>query len=253
MSLPEVKQLDFHISNRCNLSCLRCNRYSKIPEEQYPTDRMLADIEIIGKTLSSGNVHVVGGEPLLHPELQVILQFIRLKMPLKHLGLLTNGTVPEKLTEGIARLLDNVHITVYPGITKPEAVSAIQARMKSLGKTCSVSPVADFCRLYDPAGVEPQHLWVRHASCFMRDCKEYRAGSLTRCSTAHAIARFTGYHQDCLPVEDTPEFAARVGPFMLDTAPLQACLFCHGATKSEKWRQEADMDRWLALNQLPSR
>ena len=249
MSLPEVRQLDIHISNRCNLSCLRCNRFAKIPEEQYPTDKLLADIAILGKHLRVRAIHIVGGEPTLHPDLHYIISAIRDQRMAWSVGLLTNGTNVKAFTPPILRMLDNVHLSVYPGATPPEAETILRARAREVGCNVSVARITQFAQLYDPTGSGAGVF----DKCFMRDCKEYRAGVLNRCSTAYPISRFTGEYKDAIIVEDTPEFAAALVGFASSNEPLAACRFCRGSTRVEAWRQVPDMDEWLAANELPHR
>src|SRR5215510_3990576 len=72
---------------RCNLSCTYCNEYDD-SSKPVPTAEMLRRIDLLA-ALGAAAVHLSGGEPLLHPELDTIIRRIR-----KHgmlAGLLTNG------------------------------------------------------------------------------------------------------------------------------------------------------------------
>src|SRR5689334_4152327 len=72
---------------RCNLACRYCNEFDDF-SEPVPTTQMLHRIDLLA-ALEAAAVHLSGGEPLLHPELDIIIQRIR-----KHgmlAGLLTNG------------------------------------------------------------------------------------------------------------------------------------------------------------------
>src|SRR5262249_1529582 len=60
---------------RCNLSCTYCNEYDKTSEPA-PTEEMLGRIEQLA-ALGTTAITFSGGEPLLHPELERIVERIR--------------------------------------------------------------------------------------------------------------------------------------------------------------------------------
>src|SRR5262245_45294519 len=72
---------------RCNLSCAYCNEYDKT-SDPVPTEEMLLRIDQLA-ALGALTITFSGGEPLLHPELETLVQRIR------HHGiiatLITNG------------------------------------------------------------------------------------------------------------------------------------------------------------------
>ena len=57
---------------RCNLSCTYCNEYDDF-SKPVPTAEMVRRIDLLA-ALGSLSVHLSGGEPLLHPDLDRILR-----------------------------------------------------------------------------------------------------------------------------------------------------------------------------------
>jgi MoaA/NifB/PqqE/SkfB family radical SAM enzyme len=72
---------------RCNLSCSYCNEYDKT-SAPVPTALMLRRIDRLA-ALKTSLIDISGGEPLLHPDLDVIIHRIRSHGLVA--GLLTNG------------------------------------------------------------------------------------------------------------------------------------------------------------------
>src|SRR5688572_5344426 len=95
---------------RCNLSCTYCNEFDDF-SKPVPTPEMLHRIDHLAR-LGALAVHLSGGEPLLHPDIDKIIQRIREHGMLA--GLLTNGYLLS--VERIQRLnragLDNLQISV---------------------------------------------------------------------------------------------------------------------------------------------
>jgi MoaA/NifB/PqqE/SkfB family radical SAM enzyme len=72
---------------RCNLSCTYCNEYDDF-SKPVPTADLLRRIDLLAG-LGAAAVHFSGGEPLLHPELDTLIERIRERGMFA--GLLTNG------------------------------------------------------------------------------------------------------------------------------------------------------------------
>ena len=72
---------------RCNLACTYCNEYDDF-SPPVPTDEMLRRIDRLAY-LNTAIVTISGGEPLMHPELETIIQRIRHHGMIA--GLITNG------------------------------------------------------------------------------------------------------------------------------------------------------------------
>src|SRR5215468_6309717 len=72
---------------RCNLACAYCNEYDDF-SPPIPTDEMIRRIDRLA-FLKTAIVTISGGEPLMHPELEVIIRRIRHHGMIA--GLITNG------------------------------------------------------------------------------------------------------------------------------------------------------------------
>ena len=95
---------------RCNLACAYCNEYDKV-SEPVPTEEMLRRIDQLA-ALGTTAITFSGGEPLLHPELEKIVERIRQHGSIA--TLITNGYLLS--AERIKRLnragLDYLQISV---------------------------------------------------------------------------------------------------------------------------------------------
>src|SRR5438552_2177497 len=80
---------------RCNLACKYCNEYDDV-SKPVPTETMFRRVDKLG-ALGTSVVTISGGEPLLHPELDQIIDRIRQNGIVA--GMITNGylLVPERI------------------------------------------------------------------------------------------------------------------------------------------------------------
>src|ERR671939_1281973 len=80
---------------RCNLACGYCNEYDKV-SEPIPLDVMKRRLNKLA-ALGTSIITISGGEPLMHPELDDIIRYIRRRGMIA--GLISNGYyfTPERI------------------------------------------------------------------------------------------------------------------------------------------------------------
>ena len=94
----------------CNLSCAGCGRireYADTMHRRLSVDQCLAAADECGAPI----VSVCGGEPLIYPEIEVLVESLILRR--KHVYLCTNGVLLAKKIHGLrpsSRLFINVHL-----------------------------------------------------------------------------------------------------------------------------------------------
>jgi hypothetical protein len=125
---------------RCNLSCAYCNEFDR-HSAPVPLEEMFRRIDRLAE-LGTTAVHLSGGEPLLHPDLDDIIQRVRQRGMLA--GLLTNGYLLTR--ERIERLngagLDQLQISI-DNVT-PDNVS--MKSLKVLDRKLCPSPGTPFSK-----------------------------------------------------------------------------------------------------------
>ena len=82
------------LAEHCNLNCKGCDHFSPLAEKEFPdTDKLLNDFrrlsELFGDKVEQ--IHLLGGEPLLNPDLIWILKETRKIFPKTQLDITTNG------------------------------------------------------------------------------------------------------------------------------------------------------------------
>jgi len=172
---------------RCNIDCGYCNEYDKV-SEPVPTAEMLARIDKLAD-LNTSVIAFSGGEPMLHPDLDLLITRIRARG--KIAGLITNGYLlspkriqqlnaagldylqisidnvePDEVSKKSLRLLDkklqwlaggadfdvNINSVVGGGIKNPEDARTINRRARELGFSTSIGIIHDGSGLLKPLG-----------------------------------------------------------------------------------------------------
>jgi MoaA/NifB/PqqE/SkfB family radical SAM enzyme len=172
---------------RCNIDCGYCNEYDKV-SKPVPTAEMLARIDKL-VDLGSSVIAFSGGEPMLHPDLDLLIARIRARGRIA--GLITNGYLlspkriqelnaagldylqisidnvePDEVSKKSLRLLDrklqwlaahahfdvNINSVLGGGIKNPEDARTINRRARELGFSTSLGIIHDGSGLLKPLG-----------------------------------------------------------------------------------------------------
>ena len=181
---------------RCNLACTYCNEYDK-HSAPVPLGEMLRRIDRLAE-LGTTAVHLSGGEPLLHPDLDAIIHRIRGRGMLA--GLLTNGylltrdrierlnaagldqlqisidnVMPDDVSKKSLKVLDrkirllaehalfdvNINSVLGSGIERPEDALEVARRTHELGFTGTVGIIHDGTGRAKPLTDEERGIWGR--------------------------------------------------------------------------------------------
>ena len=155
-------------TRRCNLSCAYCNEYDD-HSQPVPTADVLRRVDALAG-LGTGIVTMSGGEPLLHPDLDVIIKRVRERgmiatvitngyllsrdwiarlnrAGLDHLQISIDNVIPDEVSKKSLKVLDRklqdlareaefdvtINAVVGGGIRNPEDALAIARRARELG------------------------------------------------------------------------------------------------------------------------
>lgn len=116
--------LEFHVSHKCNLNCKACCHFSSITTRDFPDyDEWHEGIRQLKKRIPHINdIHLLGGEPLLNPELKQYVIQTRELYPESKMEIISNGILVRQMSmELIECLRENnvkIGITVYPAMYK---------------------------------------------------------------------------------------------------------------------------------------
>lgn len=110
-------KFEVHIVEHCNLNCKQCAHFSPLAEESYiRVERYERDCrrlsELFGGEMSS--IQLLGGEPLLHPQITEIMRVTRDAFPIGRIRIVTNGILLPKMTEKFWEACGEYDVEISP-------------------------------------------------------------------------------------------------------------------------------------------
>jgi organic radical activating enzyme len=240
-----VEAFELHVVEHCNLRCTACCNMSPYLAEH---TLGVAEIEAMCRTMAQhldvDVFKIMGGEPLLHPEITEVLRAIRRSGISKTVRLFTNGLLLHSKDDEFWAALDELTISNYtsaPG--KPAILDMIRAKARAFDVVLNIKPVAEFSEVMraereaDDAEVRRTYegCWLRHRCMVVRRGKFYMC---TRAAYADEFHRdlLHGAHPDdhaaALAGDGVPLTTPALGEALVEylnrAEPLASCRFCHG-------------------------
>jgi hypothetical protein len=113
--LPEWWQFEYHLADHCNLNCKGCTHFSNLVLEPVFADKEQLARDLIQLKKYFSYVHyfyLLGGEPLLNPELGEYVRLFRQNLPYTQLTIVTNGILVPLLKEDVLETIRDNHVQV---------------------------------------------------------------------------------------------------------------------------------------------
>lgn len=238
--LNMIYHLDVHVVDHCNLKCKACAHFSSLVDEEviYPVDTVAQSITRLSSMVPNiSSISLLGGEPLLHPDLPAIITSTRNAYPYAAITLVTNGILLPQASSLLVETCKQHNITLVISLYPPmqDEVDNIVQRLKSAGINWNMQRIDAFERRFTPQchchEMENFHK-CGHIMCL-------RGARLGYC----VIALFTDYYNKCFGAHALPEdagmdiFSVQSGQELLTglQQPLDLCRQCVSRDAGEQY------------------
>ena len=179
--------LEVVIATHCNLRCRACAYFSPVmPVATVPAVQIRRDLSALARCVHASEVRVLGGEPLLHPELVPVLQVIRAAGVSDTIRVITNGLLLPRMPAGFWSLINEVSVSMYPvRQLDGDAAAAVARTAEKHGVRLRMKYFHYFRESYSELGTRDARLVERiYRTCQMANvwrCNTVLNGCIYRC------------------------------------------------------------------------
>ena len=113
----EQFHFEINIVKHCNLNCRGCNHFSPLASNDLmPVHVIEKDVRRLGELFNhtATRIFLLGGEPLLHPEIEEIMKIGRVHFPNTEIFIVTNGLLLSKMSEDFWKCCKENGIIISP-------------------------------------------------------------------------------------------------------------------------------------------
>lgn len=190
--------IEIYITNECNLTCSNCNRFNNYDfREHYSWAESKAYIDAWSKRITAPMITIIGGEPSLHPELELWARGVASAWPNTPVCIQTNGIKNIKDFDWWESAVNN-----HSNLGVAVALHSDQFRKKFTQKfnplqqfdaimfsDCAIQPNGKSFTVYDS---DPREAWQ---ACSMKHSHTILNGLLYRCPVVGILPEFKKQYQ----------------------------------------------------------
>lgn len=252
--VSQMRYLEYHICDHCNMNCKGCAHFSPIsPNKMASLEKIKKDLIHIKKIVSHIEIiRILGGEPLLNPEVDKYIEITRELYKYSEIRLVTNGTLlmqqPDRVLNSIVNNNIIVDISLYPPLYN--IIDKIVLFLKEHNINYRVimgdsDLFSSSLNLLSKADYK-----IKKFSC-PHKCVNLRNGKVTCCHMLAYIDIFNEYFNYDLPVSGAidiynPEITAKMLREEV-MKPIPLCRYCDFSRmyKWEKSGKQPKIDDWI--------
>ncbi len=241
-----VEAFELHVTEHCNLRCANCCNMSPLVAEKFlSVEETHALCERMSTVLAADVFKIMGGEPLLHPDIAGVLRAVRSTSIGDRVRLFTNGLLLPSMKDEFWEALDELTISDYTSAKlKPHVLEMARERSRRHGFVLNIKSVNEFSQVLSPRfQADDARVQKTFTECWLRHrCLIVRGGRFFMCTRAAYATDFLeraahepvpggialDRSQDGIAL-DSPELIARLTDYLNRTQPLAACRFCFGS------------------------
>lgn len=241
MSVIQRGSIEYNLTEHCNLKCLGCDHNSPVmPEKFADLASFRREMTALSSALHVQQINLIGGEPLLHPEIHRFMEAARETGIADLVAIVTNGTLLHRAPEIVWQLADQIIMTRYPGVNIPMSEDDLIAKCRQHDIELIVHRADKFrATLLNNVISDPETIRQIYDSCYIAHvygCHSVYEGRYYKCSPApfvpqrlHMVGRGVGdWSADGIVIADNPNLRQELEQYLASAEPLQACSGCLG-------------------------
>lgn len=251
---PYLPYLEFHVADHCNLNCKYCTHYSPLVQQPVYTEyeRFAADLRQLKKYIADiGVIRILGGEPLLNPELDRFIGLTRELYPASIITVVTNGMLIDRLEpsliEAMKKNMAFFHISFYPPLK--EKVQEIQKFLYEQQIPYTITAmITEFNKTQTMTPQPDEDFFYR---CFQASCTCLHEGKAAPCYAPFTTKYFNEAFGKELPVDEGIDLydETLTAPVLKAELliPMERCRYCTGG-KACAWEivgKNSTLEDWV--------
>lgn len=190
---PTLVYFEVPITDNCNLNCKGCLFASNMTEGNQHISLMCIkkDARRMAELFYDVPwIRILGGEPLMHPDIVEILKFYREVFPDSEIDLCTNGLLIPKMEDTFWACLREARISIHVSGYKPTygMLEQIDSILKSNGLPYVILKRDIFLKYY--TNKPDNDMDENFKKCIASSCYELYKGKLSSCSAVIAFEKF---------------------------------------------------------------
>ena len=241
--------IEVNAVRQCNLSCKSCSHSSaKFSNKIYDSKQIQKDLSHVSNYIKCEQVRVLGGEPLLHPDLNAVFKAIMASNVSEKICLVTNGLLLHTLNDNLLNYIDTIEISLYP-LNEKLRNKIISEANEIESKGIKVT-IIDYFAFKDSISKFPtdneETIRLVYETC--KNAHEFRCitvdnGRMYRCPQSMVYSEELGDYSDSIDIYGKLSLNYLLD-FLENNSPIGACSKCMGSVGLLVEHEQVSKDKW---------
>lgn len=247
-----TRTCEVNVTEHCNLRCRSCTHLSPVlPKHFVDPGALNSDLTALAGSYHATVLKILGGEPLLHPNLLDVITAARESQVAEKIEIWTNGLLLPRMEQRVWEVVDSIRISLYPGRSlKQHQLDRCIDLARQYSVPIRYKRYQTFQESYSEQGTDDPLLVKRiYATCNEAHrwrCHTVANGWFFKCPQSYFIPRGMSPGQEAaysngIQIDGSPEFRGRLLSYLTSPEPLPACRNCLGS--SGKWFEHQQVRR----------
>lgn len=243
VSATKLTRLSVEVSltEHCNIRCHACAHASPLLSPKFAAlEAFSRDLEALATAFHSDELRIVGGEPLLHPDLLRFLREARRIGIADSIVVYTNGVLLHQMPDDFWRLTDQLHVSAYPGVRRRLDDEACARLCHAHGVELRIEHFRAFDQTLIGKRIDDHELVgaIYRACRTATVCHTVHEGRFYKCPMAPIMGAWLALRKidfespatDGIVLHDNPTLRADLERYLESSKPLAACSYCLGTS-----------------------
>lgn len=255
-SAKYLPYLELHAADHCNLNCKACEHFSGLVEKPvfHTSENIARDLYQLSQFIEDiGTIRILGGEPLLNPEISEIMQAVRSIYAYSDIYVVTNGLLLDRMSECFYKTCVEQRIKI--GISCYPPMMKRMDSVKSILETYGVDYEAPgLCMTFRKKYILQPHneKSTAFAKCFQATCHNLYDGKVGVCFLPFTQKYFNKKYNYDIPCDGAIDLyedgltTEKLKRFLL--TPFERCRYCREEAVNESWTtMKNTISDWVIL------
>ena len=246
-----MQYFEVHVTDHCNLNCKGCAHYCPLVTKPvfHDIDKFSADFRELSSKLTVERIRLLGGEPLLHPDVNRFIAIARRYFPYSEIHLVTNGILLPTMKKGFWETLQGnevfLDISQYPPLKDKQELYKQLAAENNVKLSSGILTNKFWCSLNSKGDSDANESYRQCLS--MKNCPNLRNGRMMVCPEACYLDIYNEYFNEKIPFDKGIDIYKHSGEEIVRylKSPSEACNYCIPCGRNFEWGMSMkDKSEW---------
>lgn len=256
--------VEVNVADQCNLSCRGCSHLSPISRKKYYDPVQLSEeLGALATVYHAKKLRLLGGEPLLHPNLVDVVSACRRSGISDKICVVTNGVLLDRISDELLDAIDILEISDYGGINLTESrASDLAQRVNDHNCVLRVLRFSHFRESYSETGTKDRGLIKDiYDTCLIAHkwaCHNVENGYFYKCPQAHVLRnnmpklKDTAARPSGVQILSNQNLFSDLRRYLMSPAPLLECKYCLGSVGKLYPHEQKKRVGWREFQTAPT-